>query len=197
MDKIVTEKDYPVRRLWILKAGFWSILCLIILALLGWIMIHLRGDMGAKLQLLINLMAIAVFAIAHLISIILRRITFHYSIEDKFLIFKQGVLSKQERHIPYWTLQNLCVTQSLFDRIFGLYSLIIENAAQGGTSATSQNQVFFRMKVGVKQQPITVIGFSGNRAIIPGLAKKDVEILKKIILQKMKENPTGDDQSGL
>jgi hypothetical protein len=42
-----------------------------------------------------------------------------------------------------------------------------------------------------------MVGFSGNKVNIPGLTKQNAEILKGIILQKMKENPIEDSQSGL
>ena len=42
-----------------------------------------------------------------------------------------------------------------------------------------------------------MVGFSGNKVSIPGLTKANAEILKGIVLQKMKENPIEDSQSGL
>jgi len=88
-------------------------------------------------------------------------------------------------YIPYGVIQNIIVKQDLFDRIFGLASLIIENASESGGAFELQNQ------------QVETVGFYGNKVTIHGLTKTNAEILKSIILQKMKENPTEDTRSGL
>lgn len=112
---------------------------------------------------------------------------------------KQGILSKQQRHIPYGVIQNIFVNQDLFNRLFGLASLAIENVSQGaGVIAAPQQQKVFGLRIGNQQpQQIEMVGFSGNKVSIPGISKASAEILKGIVLQKMKENPVDDSQSGL
>jgi uncharacterized membrane protein YdbT with pleckstrin-like domain len=198
MDEIITEKNYPVQGLWILKSIIVSLLSLIILVPLFWLS-RFSESKDSEISLYISLIIIFIFAISYFIVIILRRATFHYSIEGQFLTLKQGILSKQQRHIPYGVIQNLFVKQDLFDRIFGLASLTIENASQGaGTLTAPQQQKVFGLRIGNQQrQQVEMIGFSGNKVSIPGLTKANAEILKGIILQKMKENPIEDSQSGL
>ena len=196
MDGIITEKDYPVQGLWIFKSIIGSLLSLIILVPLFWLS---SFDTSKDSEISIYIPLIIIFAIFHFVVTILRRATFHYSIEQQFLTLRQGILSKQQRHIPFGVIQNLFVKQDLFDRVFGLASLTIENASQGaGAFAAPQQQKVFGLRVGnQRQQQMEMVGFSGNKVSMPGLTKANAEILKGIVLQKMKENPIEDSQSGL
>jgi len=197
MNGIITEKDYPVRGLWVFKPIIRSLPGVVILILFLTFSVG-TGTNNTGLNIYLFL-CIGIGIIFGLVLPFLRRLTFHYSIEDKFLTLRQGILSRQQRHIPYGVIQNLFVKQDLFDRIFGLASLTIENASQGaGALAVPQQQKVFGMKVGVQRgQQMEMVGFSGNKVSIPGLTKANAEILKGIILQKMKENPIEDSQSGL
>ncbi len=202
MDEIITEKNYPIQGLWLLKSILRSLLYLIILMLYFWLS-RFSERKDSEISLYISLIFIFATIFQSVITILCRA-TFHYSIEGQFLTLRQGILSKQERHIPYGVIQNIFVKQDLFDRIFGLASLIVENASQGaGAFTTPQEQKVFGLRIGNQQQQqieiigFEIIGFSGNKVIIPGLKKQNAETLKEIILQKIKENPIEDSQSGL
>lgn len=88
----------------------------------------------------------------------------------------------------------------MLDQLLNTASLTIENASQGAGNTTPQEEKIFGIRVGTKktyrESNIEMIGFSKNRVGIPGLTKQDAESLKGIILQKMKENPIDDSQSG-
>jgi uncharacterized membrane protein YdbT with pleckstrin-like domain len=178
MNGVITEKNYPVESLWILKYMLnWLIVIFIICVFL-----LLRRDSDIS-----NLVIYMIFGIYSLIYAALRKSNFHYTIDVKFLYLKQGILNKQQRSIPYGVIQNIVVKQDLLDRIFGLASLILENASLGAGSGQD---------VG-RQQRTEMVGFKGNKVSIPGLKKQNAETLKEIVLQKMKENPIDDSQSGL
>ena len=184
MSKAISEKDYPVQKLWILKMLLISILGS---AVLGFFLLSEKND-GMALPSFIATFIIIFPVFFGLISGILRRANFHYSLENKFLTIKQGVISKHQKHTPYGVIQNIIVKQDLFDRLLRLTSLIIENASHGGGYQQVKNR---------QKHQVETIGFHGNRITVPGLTKQDAESLKKIILQKMKENPIEDGQSGL
>lgn len=192
MDEIITEKDYPVQGIWVVKSILGSLLSLLILG--SFFLFGINDE-----EINFYLIVLIVFIPLHIIYAVLRRATFCYSIEGQFFTLRQGILSKQQRHIPYGVIQNIFVKQDLFDRIFGLASLAVENASQGaGSSATAGEQKVFGMRIGNQQRQQTeMVGFSGNKVSIPGLTKANAEILKGIVLQKMKENPIEDSQSGL
>jgi len=196
MDEIITEKKYPVQRLWVFKSILTSFLVLMILVPY-WVFLWYSESGNLEISFYISI--IIIFTIFHFVVSILRRATFHYSIDGQFLTLRQGILSKQQRHIPYGVIQNLFVKQDLFDRIFGLASLTVENASQGaGAFTPPQEQKIFGLRVSnQRQQQAEMVGFSGNKVNIPGLTKQNAETLKEIVLQKMKENPIEDSQSGL
>lgn len=170
---IATEKEYPITKLWIFKAPIIITAISLVAIIFGYYFPYF-------------LIALPFYLIANPLI----RANFHYSTEEKFFLVKQGVLSKKQRNLPYGVIQNVLVKQDWFDRIFGLASFSVENASQGGGKG------FFSGLRSNKQQGETV-GSSGNKVNIPGLKKKDAEALKLVLLQKMKENPTEDSQSGL
>lgn len=183
---VITENTYPIEQKWIIKTVIGETLAslliflFIIFGMNNW---EINFKMGVYL-LLIPLGAVISY---------LRRKMFHYTIDNNFLSLQQGILSKQQRHIPYGVIQNVYVKQDLFDRFFGLASLSLENAAGSG----GQSKIFGIPVKNSGSKQSEMIGFSGNRVSIPGLSKQNAETLKGILLQKIKENPLADNQSGL
>lgn len=191
MNEVITENNYPVEGIWILKSILGYILAVLIFTPFFLFDIKDR-DFNFYLIIYLGLIPFS------LIFTMLRRANFHYSIEDKFMTLKQGILNKQQRHIPFGVIQNVFVKQDLFDRLFGLASLTLENASMGAGSQAEGETKIFGMKVSnQKRQQVEMVGFSGNKVSIPGLKKDNAETLKCIVLQKMKENPVEDSQSGL
>lgn len=190
MNELITEKKYPIQARWIFKSIFGYLLVLVYI-----LIIFLGGNIVSGLLYLILISLSVIFVC---IQAALRRKAFHFSIEEAYLTFQQGVLNKSQRHIPYGVVQNIIVKQDLFDRIFGIASLVIENASQGGASKQNTQQKVFGIPISnrSKQQGDT-IGYDGSKTVIPGLLKQDAESLKAVVLQKMKEHPLDDNQSGL
>lgn len=168
-NKVITEKDYPIAKLWMFKAP-------IIIVLINAVALFF----GRYYPVLV--LALPVYLIANPLI----RKNFHYLLEEKFLIVSQGVISKKQRNLPYGVIQNVFVKQDLFERIFGLATLRIENASQAGGARDIRTR-----------QEQENVGASGNKVNIPGLKKQDAQELKNLILKKIKENPIEDSQSGL
>jgi membrane protein YdbS with pleckstrin-like domain len=172
----VTEKNYPITKLWMFKAPLIAIVVSIIALFFGIWFPYL------------------VIAIPFwLIGNPLIRSRFHYSTGEKFFDVEQGVFSKKQRHLPYGVIQTVVVKQDWFDRVFGLASLAVEDASHGGGKGLGSSR--FQVGLAYQQQQNESVGSSGNKVNIPGLKKVDAEALKLIILQRMKENPTA--ESGL
>jgi uncharacterized membrane protein YdbT with pleckstrin-like domain len=174
---IITEKTYPITKLWIFKAPIIIIVLNIIALIFGYYFLYLV--VALPIMLIVNPFI---------------RANFHYSLDDKFLNVKQGVISKKQRNLSYGVIQNVYIKQDLFDRIFKLATLRIENAAQSGSGGVKLSS--FRL-TGISNNDENSVGSSGNKINIPGLKKQDAEELKKYILQKIKDNPIEDSQSGL
>ncbi len=180
MAEIVSEKNYPITNLWIFKAPI-IIFIISIIALF----------FGRWYPVLV--LAFPVYLIANPLI----RANFHYSTDEKFFTVKQGVFSKKQRNLPYGVIQNVLVKQDWFDRIFGLASFSVENAAQGGGKGFFGGNKYLRANGAYQGRQGESVGSSGNKVNIPGLKKKDAEALKLVLLQRMKENPIEDNQSGL
>jgi uncharacterized membrane protein YdbT with pleckstrin-like domain len=196
MQDLVSDQKYPINIKWVYKSLLGTITALSIISFFM-LMTSASSKDYDRSGMYFYIIVYSVFGIFSLIIGILRRATFHYVLESQFLNLKQGILSKQERHIPYGVIQNTLVKQDLFDRLFGLASVSIENASFGAGKGQDEQKIF-GLKVGnTRRRDYETIGFSGNKVSIPGLLKEDAEALKTIVLQKMKENPIEDNQSGL
>jgi len=178
--QIITEDNYPITKLWILKAPIIIILMNVVALFFGYYFPYL-------------VLALPIMLIANPLI----RANFHYSLDDKFFAVRQGVISKKQRSLPYGVIQNVFVKQDLFDRIFGLATLRVENASQSGGGAKEHwwNKSYGSKSTAYGQSE--GVGSSGNKVNIPGLKKQNAEELKNYILQKIKENPIEDSQSGL
>lgn len=173
---ILTEKDFPIQFVWLFKSLFGSLFVILItfgMARFGYVNYFL-------------LLFVGYTPVAFVVTL-LQKNNFHFALDEKFLLLKQGVLSKQERNVPYGVIQHVFIKQDLFDRVFGLASLTIENA----TKSLAEIQVQKTQKA-----PMEYIGFRGNAVVIPGLNKEHAEVLKMKILEQMKNNPI-EENSGL
>ena len=185
MEKIITENDYPVEPNWILKIPLnFLIFTVVIAVFLSFFLIPMAlftNEGWIIFFVVIGIVIITMAGIGVLSTVIasLSRDNFHYSIEKEFMIFHQGILTKQQKNLPYGVIQDLIISQDIADRYFGLASLSIENASFGGGQIYSRGQTAG-----------TWIGFVGNIATIPGLTKQNAETLKNILLGKMKEYST-------
>jgi len=193
MDEIITEKNYPIRNIWLFK----QILVAFIILPIHFIFIFStsNGALFASGALIMFLPFILIFGLALGIPVfinVLRRSNFHYSLDQHFMVLHQGIISKQNRNVPYGRIQGVFVNQGLFDRIFGLASLTIEDFSDGGRSSMDASGY-----VGSGKSRHEALGFVGSKIHIPGLKKGEAEALKEIILQRVKENPIEDSQSGL
>jgi uncharacterized membrane protein YdbT with pleckstrin-like domain len=130
----------------------------------------------------------------------LKRKNFHFLFEENYITLNQGILSKQQKHVRYDTIQNVLINQNLSDKILGISTVLIENMS-GGDAIGSINNSYAATQVARDNSHSLDnaydVGFVGNRVFIPGLKKQDAESLKQLVLQKMKENPTHDSGSGL
>jgi membrane protein YdbS with pleckstrin-like domain len=173
----LTEKNYPISTLWVIKAPLIMVAVSAVLIIFGiWIPYFV--------------IAVPFFLVANPLI----RANFHFLLDDKYFKIKQGVLSKKERSLPYGVIQNIIIKQDLYDRIFKIGSLVVENASDSGGA----NRKFLGMTIGnINNKQSEFLGFKGNKVSIPGLSVKDAEKLKEIMLQKIKENPIDSVQSGL
>lgn len=193
MSEIITENNYPIRNVWLFKDFFISLIFLPLVIV--YLSVGTGGLIFSQGGLLMFFFYLLILVLASGIRVtinILRRSNFHYTLDEHFMVFHQGIISKQNRNVPYGRIQGVFISQKLMDRIFGLASLTIEDFSQGGRSSMNVDGY-----IGSGKSRREALGFVGNKIHIPGLKKMDAESLKAYILQKVKDNPIEDSQSGL
>jgi len=86
---------------------------------------------------------------------------FHFQFSDKSGIIKSQVIALSSSYVYYDRIQNINVTQGIIERLFGLYSVTIETAAESGNK---------EKRAGLR---------------IPGLSNTGAEKLKDFLLAKV------------
>ncbi|MBD3186878.1 PH domain-containing protein, partial [Candidatus Bathyarchaeota archaeon] len=60
--------------------------------------------------------------------------TFFYKVTDQFIFIRRGVFTNHEVTIPFSRIQNVSISQGLFDKRFGLHTVKIETAGSNASS---------------------------------------------------------------
>lgn len=164
MDTLATEKQYPIKPVWIIK--------IIIITALTLLVILPLSTFGLD-STTIFLIAAGVIGIFILNTVIngLNMANLHYSFDNQAVTISQGIFAKKEKVIPYSDIHDLNINQGFFDKLFGIANL---------SFAFKNNETpFYNGSV-----KILIIGFHGTQANISGLSRKDAEALKVIISQR-------------
>ena len=186
---VISEEQYPLRTRWFIKAvlfltlaktrfGFWCVLVFYIF-LTFIILITIFWGYGFFSQKVISLLSVLFLAGLYYGILILRIDRFQYSVEKESVALRQGFFSEEKKRVPYEVMQAILIKQDLFDKIFGLATLVIENIDHGDYIDTAKDLMMENMETPY---------FSNRKIQIPGLSKKDAEYLKEIILQKITES---------
>lgn len=129
----ISNTTYPIQGSWLPM----TILGLIFISLFyglmfgGLIWVKSTKDGAAGFEFLPLFIGISVVSlILQSIYMIVWKGNYRFSFMPEYIQFHTGVLSMSERHLPYKSIQDVSVNQSLLERMFGLASVKIENAAQ-------------------------------------------------------------------
>jgi membrane protein YdbS with pleckstrin-like domain len=191
---MITDKTYPIETKWIKKSAIITapFFTFFLAFLLGGIFSMITDILNsASSQVSYNFKIFIVFFVVGIIIfppitygyLILRRINFNYEFREEFIMFKQGILTKSERTVPYGRIQHIVLSQGPIDRLMRLASLTIETASEGGGANLAQAYPLF--------------GFASNTIRIPGLSYANALKFKESLMEFMKKNPIDDAQSGL
>ena len=110
----------------------------------------------------------------HVIYTLLWRSTYSFRFLPEYIMMKTGVISRREVHVPYRSVQDVTVTQGLVERMFGLATVNIENAAQAQAPQASQR--FGRKGT---ESGITIPGQTPERASHIAEVVQNVALTKK------------------
>ncbi len=99
-----------------------------LLALLG-------VDMGGAFGI-----GVVIFVVVYAFCVIYRilwRGAYSFAFLSEYVVLKKGIIARSEMHLPYRSIQDVSVSQGVLERLFGLATVRIENAAQGGSPAAA------------------------------------------------------------
>ncbi|MDE2116903.1 MAG: PH domain-containing protein, partial [Patescibacteria group bacterium] len=85
------------------------------------------GSFGDGLALFIGL-ALLLF-IYQIIYLNVWKKNYRFEFTPEFVYMRRGFIGMSETHVPYGTIQDVIVRQGVLDRVFGLYDVVIQNAA--------------------------------------------------------------------
>ena len=198
MDQIINEKTYPIRGLWLWKITV-KLTPIFLFFGLGLVAAYFSGvslDSGKNLETVI---VFTVFVAVIPFSIIVRiigRMVFHYSFDQNYITVKQGIITRTERHIPYAVIQDILVKQDLLDRMFNICTIVFENISSGA-EYQMQNQYAGKRGLATYAMNVDTFGSFRNKVFLPGLRKEEAQLLRKFILDKIKENPATGNTGGI
>jgi uncharacterized membrane protein YdbT with pleckstrin-like domain len=194
---VINDRIYPILKVWIIKKAILSFMAYAFLSFLSYILVKFEpngfGRAGSYLHL-IPIFFTAIFFIDVTI-VILEKKYFRFELGHEYITIKEGIIKKQERHIPYGVIQDITITQTLWDRVFNIATLSANNATQ--YAFTNQQNIGNNGVSASGSYADFVLGSNGSNFSLPGQRPKDAENMKKMILEKMKENPDWGMQSGL
>lgn len=127
------------------------------------------GWSGASLMWFVPLMVL-IFATLHTVYNLFWKSTFSFNFLPEYISLRTGVIARQEKHVPYNTVQDVSIAQGIIDRLLGIATVRVENAAG------AQMGVF--SGVGLPGQPIE-------------RAQRISQILKEGVLSRNTQQSTG------
>lgn len=201
MENDTSSTSFPVSRIWIFKPvirlliyfTFFVIFFVLLVSTLNVLDPAREGATSVQglaliMSLIFFVVTIPFLGVVLLVQYLKLR-NFKYEIGNDFLVFHQGIISKAQKNLPYAVIQNLIISQDIFDRLFKIKTLTIENASMGGGIGGHDDNYKSRLLVS--------IGFASNYAIIPGLVDNNAELLKEVLLKKIKTKSFADDRTGV
>jgi membrane protein YdbS with pleckstrin-like domain len=123
----ISNVTYPFQNAWLIR----RIIGIIVVSIfIGFWLSSFFSDYTHGISLLVFVLGTIVAFIANVIYILVWRKNYRFEFLPEFVLLRTGVFSLSEKHVPYASIQDVIVSQTLLDRIFGLSNVTIQNAAR-------------------------------------------------------------------
>ena len=63
---------------------------------------------------------------------------FSFRLTESHILIRHGIWTKKKATIPYSRVQNISIVQGVFDRIFGIFTIMVETAGAAGVGKAAQ-----------------------------------------------------------
>jgi len=135
----ISNRTYPIVRMWFVQQIIVGVFAMIIFfPALDFFVQLPEGNGGPSLTTSLGLdsgtlgiifVALFVILLAYsLVYLALWRSNYSFSFLPDYIVTKQGIIAKKERHLPYRAVQDVAVSQGIVERILGIATVRIENA---------------------------------------------------------------------
>lgn len=141
----VSSTAYPIAAAWFVTSGIGTVFTSFILAFVFGFNVMAGIEDSPAAGFFVVLALAIVFSIIGVIWLQLWKRSFSWSFAPDFFLIKEGVVSRKETHLPYGTIQDVILEQSVFERLFGISTVRIENAAAGSMPAKNARQRGIRL----------------------------------------------------
>ncbi|HSR89551.1 MAG TPA: PH domain-containing protein [Candidatus Udaeobacter sp.] len=147
----ISSNTFPIDDRWYMQVVFSGIISSIILTILivfvifGTVFLHYFSLIT---NFIVCFILFAVLLAWQIIYSAAWKGKFYFAFQPQFIMQKTGVITSQEIHLPYKSIQDVIINQSFFEKVFGLCTVTIQNAVnasmvngKGGVSSGSSGMV--------------------------------------------------------
>jgi len=136
----ISQDIYPISGAWLFQkaitAFFTSLFPVIVI-----IFISFNGSDDQSQFFMIATAAYVVVWLFQVITNVLWKNTYKFKFMPDYLFVHEGVISVEEKHVPYNTIQDVVVSQGFFERMFGLGTVSIQNAVANQSAQGNSNGI--------------------------------------------------------
>ena len=129
----ISSNTYPIVGTWFAQQMItWLLTSVLYSGLISFYFFYgTNALLGSDMFLPVFLGLFVVIYVFHLIYMVLWRTAYSFSFLPDYIVTKQGIIAKRENHLPYRSVQDVWVSQGIMERVLGIATVRIENAAAG------------------------------------------------------------------
>ncbi len=89
-----------------------------------------KTDVSGGTVSTVTLWYLVLAVVWNIVSLVLWKKNYAFKFNEDFIYYKEGIITINEKHMPYSSVQDVNVSQSFFERIFGFAKVAIQDATQ-------------------------------------------------------------------
>ncbi len=127
----VSSETYPISGSWTIVALISSFWYSVFIVLFFGFMIRPLFELNfGNITVVAGIAVFVVLWILRFVWTMIWKSNYYFELMPDYILLRTGVISRSENHLPYRSIQNINNNQSLFERILGLGTVVVQNAAQ-------------------------------------------------------------------
>ena len=171
----VSSREYPLAPAWLTQSIVASLFSSLFFSVLITFYVAVPGkDSSESFTSVLGISPFVVWFLLYIVSFafhigyaLIWRSVFYFEFMPDYILMRTGIISRNETHLPYRAVQDVNVTQGIVERLFGLATVSIENAAAAQIVGKT-----------LKKSGITIPGQSLEKA------NHIAEVVRNVILTK-------------